>query len=51
MADAGGCKSLLRIDPGFRRGAYMFHGKLTNPLLGETFDLPYKDIELLIAAF
>lgn len=51
MADAGGCKNLLRQDPGFRRGAYLFQGMLTNELLGETFDLPYKDIELLIAAF
>jgi len=51
MSDAGGCKGLLRQEPGFRRGAYLFQGKLTNQLLADTFDLPYKDIELLIAAF
>jgi alanine dehydrogenase len=51
MADAGGCKSMIKADAGFRNGVYMYQGKLTSELLSEIFDLPYKDINLLLAAF
>ena len=51
MADMGGCKSLIKHDPGFRNGVYLYQGMLTSELLGEIFGLPCKDIDLLIAAF
>jgi len=51
MADMGGCKSLIKHDPGFRHGVYLYQGMLTSELLGEIFGLPCKDIDLLIAAF
>lgn len=50
MGDMGGCQSLIRKNPGFRSGVYMYKGKLTSEVLGKVFHLPYKDIELLLAA-
>ena len=41
---------MLKIDYGIRRGVYLFNGTLTKPYIGEYFNLPYQDIELLIAA-
>ncbi len=51
MGDHGGPDSLLRSDPGFRSGVYLYNGTLTSKILGKVFELPYKDIELLLAAF
>jgi alanine dehydrogenase len=50
MGTMGGCKEMIKRDPGFRSGVYIYKGKLTSQLLGNVFDLPYKDIELLLAA-
>lgn len=47
MGDHGGCKELIKQDPGFRCGVYMYKGTLTSEILGKVFDLSYKDIELL----
>ncbi len=47
----GGCASLIKKDQGFRHGVYLYNGTLTNESLGEAFNLPYKDIDLLFAAF
>jgi alanine dehydrogenase len=51
MSDMGGCQNLVKYDQGFRNGVYLYQGVLTSHLLGEAFDLPHKDIELLLAAF
>jgi len=50
MGESGGCKNMIRKDSGFRGGVYVYQGKLTSEILGKVFDLPYKDIELLLAA-
>jgi alanine dehydrogenase len=50
MGEKGGSKEMIKIDPGFRGGVYIYKGKLTSEILGKVFDLPYKDIELLLAA-
>lgn len=50
MGDEGGFDSLVRKDAGVRNGVYIYNGILTNQFLGETFDLPFKDINLLMAA-
>jgi len=51
MGEMGGIEKMLKVDYGLRQGAYLFHGTLTKPYIGEYFTLPYQDIELLIAAF
>jgi len=51
IGDEGGVESLLRSNTGVRHGVYIYNGILTNQFLGETFKLPYKDIDLLMAAF
>lgn len=51
IADGGGCEKLIRIDKGFRNGVYIYNGTLTSSYLGDTFNLPYKDLNLLISAF
>lgn len=50
MGEMGGCKEMVKKDPGFRSGVYIYKGKLTSEILGKVFDLPFKNIELLLAA-
>ena len=50
MGEMGGCREMIKKDPGFRSGVYIYQGKLTSEILGKVFDLPYKNIELLLAA-
>ncbi len=51
IADGGGCEKLIRNNKGFRHGVYIYNGTLTSSYLGETYVLPYKDLDLLISAF
>ena len=50
ISDSGGCEKLIQNAKGFRHGVYIYHGTLTSSILGEAFDLPYKDLDLLISA-
>lgn len=49
IAETGGVDQLLRNDDGFRSGVYIFNGVITDKEIGETFQLPYRDLELLLA--
>jgi alanine dehydrogenase len=51
MGEEGSVDALLKKDLGVRNGVYIYHGILTNRILGEIFKLPYKEIDLLMAAF
>lgn len=50
IGEEGGVENMLRRDAGVRNGVYIYNGTLTNRVLGEMFKLPYKDINLLMAA-
>jgi alanine dehydrogenase len=50
IAEEGGVANLIKCDEGFRHGVYIYNGTLTNDILGQAFNLPYKDIDLLFAA-
>ena len=50
IGEQGGVENMLRRDVGVRNGIYLYNGTLTNQDLGEMFKLPYKDINLLMAA-
>lgn len=51
LGDEGGFESLVRRDAGVRNGVYLYNGVLTNQYLAETFNLPFKDINLLVAMY
>ncbi len=50
VGEFGGILNLLKQDQGLRSGAYLFNGTLTNQYIGEYYNLPYQNIELLLAA-
>ena len=51
IGEGGGMENLLKYDQGVRQGVYLFNGILTKQYIGESFGLPYQDIDLLMAAF
>ncbi|MGQ9847663.1 MAG: alanine dehydrogenase [Bacteroidales bacterium] len=48
---AGSINNLIKQNKGYRQGVYVFNGILTNQYIGKLFDLQYKPIDLLLAAF
>ena len=48
IADDGGLESSIRCNKGLKNGIYLYHGILTNKAIGEWFDLPDNDINLLV---
>ncbi|MCK5782143.1 MAG: alanine dehydrogenase [Flavobacteriales bacterium] len=48
IADRGGIESVLPHDKGLQTGIYMYHGVLTSTAVGEYFNIPFKDINLLV---
>lgn len=51
ISDFGGIDKMLKRDPYFCKGAYIYNGILTNKYIGNQFGLPSQDLELLMAAF
>lgn len=51
MGNVGGIKALLKNKMGVRQGVYIYNGILTNDFIGNRFNIPSKDIDLLMAAF
>jgi alanine dehydrogenase len=51
IGESGGIKPSLVENSGLRKGVYIYNGLLTNAMIGRLFDIPSKDIELLMAAF
>ncbi|HTG64746.1 MAG TPA: alanine dehydrogenase [Flavobacterium sp.] len=48
IAEDGGIESAIRCDKGLKNGIYTYHGILTNRAIGEWFDLPNNDINLIV---
>ena len=48
IAEDGGIESAIRCDIGLKNGVYMYHGILTNSAIGDWFDLPNNDINLIV---
>lgn len=51
IGDSGGVDNYIKNSRGFRKGVYIYHGILTNPEIGRLFNLPSKDIDLLLAVY
>ncbi|MGF1565474.1 MAG: alanine dehydrogenase [Flavobacteriales bacterium] len=50
VGSEGGWGNAIARQEGLRDGVYMFKGTLVNEIIGEAFGLPYKRIDLLLAA-
>lgn len=48
IADDGGIESSIRCNSGLKNGIYLYHGILTNKAIGDWFDLPDNDINLIV---
>lgn len=51
ISDYGGVEKLMKRDLALRKGTYSFNGKMTKRYIAERFNLPFQDLELLMAAF
>lgn len=50
LGDGGGLDHCIKEINSVRSGIYLYRGMLTNKYLAENFKLPYKDLDLLLAA-
>lgn len=50
IGEMGGIMNLIWERPGIRNAIYLFQGKLTNKDLSERFNIPMKDLDLLIVS-
>lgn len=50
IGDYGGLDPVISSDAGLRKGMYICRGILTNRMVGEWFDINYKEIDLIIAS-
>lgn len=48
IAEDGGIESALRCNKGLKNGVYLYHGILTNKAIGDWFDIPDNDINLIV---
>jgi alanine dehydrogenase len=46
----GGVENLIKRDYGVRQGVYSYNGILTNRFISNTYNIPFQDIGLLLAA-
>jgi len=51
MGEHGGISNFLKNDYTVRQGVYMYNGILTSSHISKHYDIPYKSIDLLMAAF
>ncbi|MEI8202666.1 MAG: alanine dehydrogenase [Bacteroidota bacterium] len=51
VAENGGINEFLTTDFGLRKGVYVYNGIVTHQNVANMFNLPFQDIELLMAAF
>lgn len=51
IGEIGGIDNYIRSSKSFRKGVYIYNGILTNSNLSEKFNIPYKDIDLLLSVF
>ena len=45
-----GIDNVIKRDQGLRNGIYIYKGMLTNKFLSDTYNIPFKDLDLLISA-
>lgn len=50
IGEMGGLNEMLWTKTGVRKGVYIFEGHLTNGYLGDLYQIPHKELDLLFAA-
>jgi len=50
IGENGGINNVIWQKTGIRNAVYIYHGQLTNQHLGERFNIPCKDLDLLIVS-
>lgn len=48
ISEDGGIESAIRCNKGLKNGIYLYHGILTNKAIGDWFNLPDSDINLIV---
>lgn len=51
IGEEGGVEQMLRRQSGVRHGVYMYNGHSTNKHISDTYNLTYKEIDLLLNTF
>jgi alanine dehydrogenase len=51
IGEIGGIENYIKNSKSFRKGVCVYNGILTNATLADKFNLPYKDIDLLLAVY
>jgi alanine dehydrogenase len=51
MGEIGRFEDLIKRNLGLRHGVYLYNGSLTSEILSEAYRLPYKDLDIMLAAF
>jgi alanine dehydrogenase len=49
IGNEGGLENTLRQNQGLRLSTYLFNGILTNRVISEKHQLPFQDLDLLLA--
>jgi len=49
IAEEGGVENTIRKHDSLRNGVYAFHGNLTNKVLSKNFNIPFVDLDLIMA--
>ncbi|MBS1570035.1 MAG: alanine dehydrogenase [Bacteroidetes bacterium] len=51
MGEMGAFEDVIKRNIGLRQGVYLYNGALTSEILSEAYRLPYKDLDIMLAAF
>jgi len=51
ISESGGIDRLMKIDHAFSKGVYIYNGVMTNKHISDLFNIPFRDLDLLMAAF
>lgn len=51
IGEEGRMTNVIKKNKGIRKGVYLYNGILTNEIIGEAFNIPYKSLDLILSAF
>lgn len=50
IGECGGMNNMIWANPGIRSAIYLYHGNLTNKDIGSKFNMPSKDLNLIVVS-